>query len=479
MEYEKLLHGVEYTGKLPKGLASTVAQDSRKVTPGAVFACIKGKKTDGHDYVDAAIRAGAGLIVTERMLPNVENQVVVKDARSAYAVICQNYFDNPAKKLTLIGVSGTNGKTTVSGMLKQTLENAGVKCGLIGTNGNEIADVFIPAKFTTPEAFDMAALLDRMVKAGCTHAVMEASSQALDQGRLSGLRFALGIFTNLSQDHLDYHGTMEEYYKAKKILFTQSDTGVFSADDEAGQKLLQESVCVTNYSYSVMRQDADFTAEDIMYNAGSVDFTFCNKENKAKAHFAIPGKYSVSNALAVLGAAAILGLSDDVAIDALKKVKGVAGRSEVLHNTDFTVIRDFAHTADGLEKFCGAMKPFVSGRLVVLFGCAGDRDSKKRFDMGVAVAKWADEIFLTADNPRSEPIQSTIKDAVKAIESSKKAYRVVKDRKEAVLMALDSLHKGDMLLLCGKGHEDYQVMDGYTVYFNEKELVEEWLKWQK
>ncbi len=479
MEYQQLLHGVEYTGKLPKGQASTVAQDSRKVTYGAVFVCIKGKKTDGHDYVSTAIKAGAGLIVTERMLPGVENQVVVKDARSAYAVICQNYFDNPAKKLTLIGISGTNGKTTVSGMLKQTLENAGVKCGLIGTNGNEIADVFIPAKFTTPEAFDMAALLDRMVKAGCTHAVMEASSQALDQGRLSGLRFALGVFTNLSQDHLDYHGTMEEYYKAKKILFSQSDRGVFNTDDEAGQKLLKESVCTTNYSYSVARQNADFTAEDIAYSASGVDFEFCNKENKAKAHFAIPGKYSVSNALAVLGAAVILGLSDAVAVDALKKVKGVAGRSEVLHSTDFTVIRDFAHTADGLEKFCGAMKPYANGKLAVLFGCAGDRDPKKRFDMGAAVAKWADEIFITADNPRSEPIQSTMKDAIKAIESSKKVYYVEEDRKKAILIALDSLNKGDMLLLCGKGHEDYQAMNGYTVYFNEKELVEEWLKCQK
>ncbi len=476
MEYEKLLHGVEYTGELPKGHASTVAQDSRKVSLGAVFVCIKGKSTDGHDYVGAAIKAGAGLVVTERMMPNIENQVVVKDARSAYAAICQNYFNNPAKKLTLIGVSGTNGKTTVSGMLKQMLEKAGVKCGLIGTNGNEIADVFIPAKFTTPEAFDMAALLDRMVRAGCTHAVMEASSQALDQGRLSGLRFALGIFTNLSQDHLDYHGTMEEYYKAKRILFTQSDIGVFNTDDEAGQKLLQESACMANYSYSVVGQNADFTAEDIVYNASGVDFTFCNKESKTKAHFAIPGKYSVSNALAVLSAGVMLGISNDAAVDALRKVKGVAGRSEVIHSGEFTVIRDFAHTADGLEKFCEAMKPFASGKLAVLFGCAGDRDPKKRYDMGAAVASWADEIFLTSDNPRSEAIKNTMQDAIKAIESLKKVYHVEENRKKAVFMALDSLNKGDMLLLCGKGHEDYQAMNGYTVYFNEKELVEEWLK---
>ncbi|MGD9560640.1 MAG: UDP-N-acetylmuramoyl-L-alanyl-D-glutamate--2,6-diaminopimelate ligase, partial [Oscillospiraceae bacterium] len=411
MEYAELLRGISYAGTPPKGEAALVTQDSRKVVPGAVFVAVQGRGVDGHDFAAAAVQAGAGMVVAQRAL-GLENEVVVADTRAAYAEMCANFFGRPAEKLVLVGVTGTNGKTTVASVLKQVLEKSGMPCGLIGTVQSEIGTLEIPAKFTTPEAWDLHALLAQMLKAGCTHVVMEASSQALDQARLGGLHFALGIFTNLTQDHLDYHGDMQRYFAAKMQLFEQSDALLANLDDAFGRRMMDEAPCPVKKSFSTERNMADFTARNIDLRSEGVRFAFLGEDFLEPVRFAIPGAYSVANALAAGAAAVMLGVGGAAAAKALSDVPGVKGRCEVLHSGAFTVIRDYAHTADGLEKLLGALKPFVPKRLVVLFGCAGNRDAGKRPAMGEAVASWADAIYLTADNPRTEPVDKTMEDAM-------------------------------------------------------------------
>lgn len=472
MTFQELFNGVEYTGTLPDGQAALVTQDSRKAAPGAVFVCVKGRNTDGHSFAEKAIQAGASVVVAQR--PLGLGEVLVQDSRAVYARLCGNFFDNPAQKLVLVAVTGTNGKTTVAAELKQVLQLCERPCGLIGTIRSEIGDMEVPARFTTPEAWDLNALLARMVAAGCTHVVMEASSQALEQGRVMGFGFALAVFTNLTQDHLDYHGTMEEYYRAKKILFSQCDAMLVNGDDDYGRRLLREAGCPVKKSFSV-KAEADFAAKAIELGAAGVDFMLQADGRSVAAHFPMPGGYSASNALAVVGGAIMLGVPPAQAVAALGQTKGVTGRCEVLYNGDFTVICDFAHTADAIENLLGTLRPFAKKRMVVLYGCAGDRDAAKRPAMSRAVAKYADEIFLTSDNPRTEKEQKIFDDALPALVEEGKPYTVEPDRAKAVALALDGMQAGDMLVLCGKGHEDYQVLNGVTLYLSEHRLVADWV----
>lgn len=474
MELAKLVQGIEYSGKLPQGTATLVTQDSRKAAPGAVFVCIEGRGFDGHNFAQNALEKGAALIVSGRPL-GLQKEITVKDPRKAYARLCANFFENPAEKLILVGVTGTNGKTTVTSVLKQTLEGLGVKCGLIGTIQNEIDELVVPAKFTTPEAWDLNALFAQMVKASVTHVIMEASSQALAQGRLSGLHFALAVFTNLTQDHLDYHGTMEEYFAAKKLLFAQSGAMLVNCDDEWGRRLLAEADCPVKKSYSAQSDAADFTAKNIDLRAGGVRFGFLGDGFLCPVQFAMPGAYSAANALAAAASAVMLGFAPNDAASALAKVIGVKGRCEVIYSGGFTVIRDFAHTADGLDKLLEGLKPFVTGRLVALFGCAGQRDAGKRPAMGKAAGRWATEVIITADNPRMEDVEKTINDAVPGVRETGTPYITRTNREEAIYEALEGMKNGDMLVLCGKGHEDYQVLNGVTIYFDERALVKGWL----
>lgn len=474
MDYQTLMQGIEYSGSLPQGMATGAAQDSRKVTPGIVFVCIQGRGVDGHDYAAQALQKGAGLIVTQRPL-GLEREVVVGDTRAAYAQICQNFFGRPAEKLSLIAVTGTNGKTTVANVIKQALEEMGLSCGFIGTLGNQIGNVMIPAKYTTPEAWDMAALLSRMAAAGCTHVVMEASSQALEQGRLGALHFDLGIFTNLSRDHLDYHGDMEGYFACKKTLFAHCDRALINWDDDYGRRLLSEKLCGTTYSFSTRDNQADFTAHGIKLAANGVRFGFLQEGMLFPLKFAMPGEYSVANALCATAACVILGKNAQEATEAMGRVKGVPGRCEVLYSGQFTVLRDFAHTGDGMEKLLSSLRPFVEGRMIVLFGCAGERDASKRPAMGQAAASYGDVIYITADNPRSEPVQQTIQDALQPIVDSQKTYVTEPNRRFAINQALEKLQAGDLLVLCGKGHEDYQALDGWTEYLDESQIVGDWL----
>ncbi|MDL2253389.1 UDP-N-acetylmuramoyl-L-alanyl-D-glutamate--2,6-diaminopimelate ligase [Ruminococcaceae bacterium OttesenSCG-928-I18] len=475
MDYQNLLEGLSVEGSIPAGVATMITQDNRRIEPGGVFVCIRGRTSDGHDFARAALEAGAGLIISEHKL-GLKREVVAEDTRHAYAFLCQRFFGNPAEKLTLIAVTGTNGKTTVSSILKQVLQALGRPCGLIGSIHSEIGQMTIPAKYTTPEPWDLAALMHRMVVAGCTHVVMEASSQALDQGRLLGLRFALSIFTNLSRDHLDWHGSMDEYYAAKKSLFAQSDAMLTNMDDLYGGHLLEEAAAPQKCSYSFKSDAADFVAHSVELQAGAVRFGFLGEGMLYPLTFPMPGEYSVYNALAAGGAAIMLGLPAGDVVEALGKVKSVPGRCEVLHAGRFTVIRDFAHTGDGLEKLLGALRPFVKGRLVVLYGCAGERDASKRIEMSESAVRYGDVLFLTSDNPRGEPPDKIIREALPPLEQAGKPYNTFIDREDALRRALDTLGDGDVLTLCGKGHEDYQVLAGRTVFLDEKQFVEEWLE---
>lgn len=478
MDLAALFEGVSYTGTLPdvSDPISVVTQDSRKVRPGAVFVCAKGRQTDGHDYAQKALEMGASCIVEERPL-GLPCEVQVENGRKAYAILCQNFFGWPARRLRLIAVTGTNGKTTVTTLIQQALQQLGHRVGLIGTIHTMIDTMEVPAKYTTPEAWDMAALLSRMEAAGCDFAVMEASSQALDQMRLWGLEFEVGVFTNLTQDHLDYHGDFEHYYQAKKSLFEQTRQAVVNLDDAYGARLVKElQDRQPVMTFGVQNEDAQVRAEDIQLSAGGARFQMLCGVHKESLAFPMPGSYSVDNALAAACVLSALGTPWHEIVRVLHATRGVRGRCEVLYAGDFTVLCDFAHTGDAIEKVLSAIAPFVKGRLIALFGCAGERDAKKRPAMAHAVSRYADFAVLTSDNPRKENPFSILESVEKDLKEGGKPYLIEVERRTAVRKALSLLKKDDVLVLCGKGHEDYQVIDGVTIYLDEHRIVREWLK---
>ena len=475
MKLQNLLIGIEYTGSADMDADVTmVVTDSRRFTEGCVFVCIEGRKFDAHTFAEKALEMGAAAVVTQRRL-GLKNEITVGDTRTANALLCQNYFGNPHKKLKLIAVTGTNGKTTVSTIIKQALISLGHKTGLIGTIQCEIGDMQIPAKFTTPEPWGMCSLFSRMLSAGCTHVVMEASSQALDQGRLAGLNFLCSVFTNLTQDHLDYHGTMESYYIAKRSLFEHTGTAVINTDDEYGKRLAAE-IAIPVISVSAHYDAADYTAKSIDYTISGVRFEINGHSFLDRIKFPMPGLYSVDNAICAAAALFAVGIDRHEACRAVSNAHGVRGRCEVLHSGGFTIICDYAHTGDGLHQLLSSIKPFVKNRLVVLFGCGGDRDPTKRPIMAAAVCRYADFIVLSSDNPRTEDPLSIINEVSGFIKDSGVQYTAQPDRTYAIKWAIENLKEDDVLVLCGKGHEDYQILDGCTVYLDEHRIVNDVLR---
>ncbi len=474
MRLSELLSTIEYIGTPDlEAQVNAVMSNSKKVEPGSVFVCIRGRRFDGHDAAAEALEKGAVAVVCDHSL-GLKDEVVVGDTWEALAELCRNYFGRPEKKLTLVAVTGTNGKTTVTNVVKQALESMGIKAGLIGTIRCEIGDMIVPAKFTTPEPWDLCALFSRMVAAGCTHVVMEASSQALDQKRLAGLRFAASVFTNLTQDHLDYHGDMESYFCAKKRLFSSSECAIINIDDEYGRRLASE---IKGCMMLSSKSGADIYSKDAEFSVNGVNFTLMYKDKQCgRVHFPMPGTYSLHNALSAAAALIALGLEPEKVAKALGTTKGVLGRCEILYSGEFTVICDYAHTPDALGQLLSSLKPFVKGRLVTLFGCAGDRDPKKRPEMAEAVCRYSDLVVLSSDNPRTEDPLKIINEVVPYIAKSGAEYTAQPDRFYAIRWALQNLQKDDVLVLCGKGHEDYQVIDGFTVYLDEHRIVRDYIK---
>ncbi len=445
--------------------------DSRRVRPGDLFFCIVGLNFDGHLFAAEAVKNGAAAIVAERELDLDACQVVVQDSRVAMAELSARYYGYPAKSLAMVGVTGTNGKTTTTHMLKSICEQMGLKTGLIGTIMNMIGDVRVPTERTTPESLDLHRLLARMRDEGVKIVVMEVSSHSLVQQRVRGIQFAVGVFTNLTQDHLDYHKTFENYVAAKKILFKQCDIGVLNADD-AYVDAFREGFAGKMIAFGV-REKADVTAADIDITARGVQFDMLTPKGKLRMHLTIPGLFSVFNAMAAATAAIALGL-DLPEIKAGLEMTSVSGRLEpLLTDGRYSVFLDYAHTPDALENVLKTVSDFAQGRIVTLFGCGGDRDMAKRPIMGEIAGRYSDFLIVTTDNPRNEEPMDIIRSILGGVIKSGCDYTVIENRREAIRYALERAQDNDVIILAGKGHETYQEIKGIKFPFDEKIIVQE------
>ncbi len=470
MLLSELLKEIEYSGQPDLDTEITaVVSNSAKIIPGCLFVCIRGARFDGHTKAAEALDSGVAAVVCQQTM-GLRNEIIVKDSRYILGPLCAAFYHHPDRKMKLVAVTGTNGKTTVTGLIHGLLSASGNKAGLIGTVEVKIGDVSIPSKYTTPEPVDLYALLSRMAENGCRYAVMEASSQAIHQQRLSGLYFDVCVFTNLTQDHLDYHGTMENYYQAKKSMFFHSGHNIINIDNEYGRRLVYELDSAVTLSVDGY---ADFMAGDIKSIAYGSRFNVIHDGEKYAVSFGMPGKYSVENALCALAALDGLGFPLAAVSSMLYNLPDIRGRSEIIYSGDFTVITDFAHTDDALDNLLSSLKKTCTGRLITLFGCAGDRDAAKRPKMAEAACRYSDIIIITSDNPRTEDPKNIINDVLPYIKASGIEYYTDIDRVTAVKKALSLARRDDIVALCGKGHEIYQVLNGYTVYCDERKIVKD------
>ena len=450
-----------------------VSYDSRKTEPGHLFVAVTGYAADGHTFIPAAAEKGAAAVLCQRVPDTDIPYVQVADSRAALAVLGANWFDHPAEKMTMIGVTGTNGKTTVTYLLKTVLEKTcNARVGLIGTIQNMIGDTVLPTERTTPESFELQALFARMADAGCTHVVMEVSSHALVLHRVDCIPFRVGIFTNLTEDHLDFHKTMEAYRQAKTLLFQRCRDGVFNLDDPAAAPMMEQASC---RCFTVSEKDtgADLYAADICLAADHISLTAVTKDGRTPVRLGIPGGFSAYNTLSVLGAAILLGIRPADAADALGDAKSVKGRVEVVPTpgTDYTVLIDYAHTPDALENVLRSVRGFCKGRVIAVFGCGGDRDPMKRPIMGRIGVELSDLAVITSDNPRTEDPNQIIEDILAGVKDLNKPYAVVENRREAIRWAMDHAQKDDIIVLCGKGHETYQILGTKKTHLDEREEV--------
>ena len=472
MKLQDLLKGVAVleSTAAPDTEINEVRYDSRAVRPGDLFVAIRGYATDGHQYIGKALEQGAAAIVCEEA-PAGTPAVVVENARRALAEIAANRFGHPADSMTMLGVTGTNGKTTTTYLVKHMLEDTGRKVGLIGTNQNLIGDEVVETERTTPESYELHALFARMRDAGCTHVIMEVSSHSLVLGPAHGIHFAVGAFTNLTQDHLDFHKTMEEYRRAKALLFTISDKGVINLDDPAAGAMLADAKCPC-LTFSCEKDAADLTAKNLKLHADGVEFVAATKGDLARVKLPIPGHFSAENALTALGIVLQLGMPLADAAKSLATATGVKGRVEVVPtDTDYTVLIDYAHSPDGVENVLRAVRGFAKGRVVALFGCGGDRDRTKRPKMGKIAADLADFCIVTSDNPRTEDPKTIIDDILEGMKGTKTPMQVIVDRPEAIHWALAHAKKDDIIVLMGKGHETYQEVNHVKHHMDEREIV--------
>ena len=475
MKLSQILENVKVKNEYIDVEITDVTADSRKVEKGSLFVCIKGASFDGHSVAEKMLEKGAACVVCERDL-GLDRQVIVDDTRKAFSPICASFYANPTKQLKLIGLTGTNGKTTTTFLIKQILENTGKKVGLIGTVQNMVGNEVYPAHYTTPDPKELQSLFRKMADAGCEYCVMEVSSQALAQGRVEGIHFSVGAFTNLTQDHLDYHKTWENYFQAKKKLFYACDTAVTNIDDKYGLKIVGDCGCKV-FTYAVDNMHADFAARNVHFASNGVRYELIG-ERIGRVNCPIPGRFSVYNSLCAASVASVLGIDFDDILTAIEKSKGVKGRVEVVPTpgTDYTVIIDYAHSPDGLENIITSLKEIAKGRVVTVFGCGGDRDKTKRPKMGKIAADLSDFCVVTSDNPRSEVPGEIIKDILVGMKDSKTPYQVVENRHEAIEWAMKHAQKDDIILLAGKGHETYQILPTGTIHFDEREVVNQVLE---
>ncbi len=451
---------------------SGVCYDSRKVSAGDAFVAVTGFAADGNRFIPMALDRGAAVVVTARKPQQEISYVLVESDRLALAKMSCNFYDHPADTMTMIGITGTNGKTSSTLLLKQVLEQvAGAKVGLVGTMSNLIGSQEIPTERTTPESLELQGLFAQMRAAGCTHVVMEVSSHALSLERVGGVHFDVAAFTNLTEDHLDFHKTMDEYCAAKAELFRRCDRAVVNRDDGYAQQILQAAACPV--LTTSVAGDGDLQAVDVSLHAQGVRFTAKLGQQQARVELPIPGRFTVHNALTVLGITSQLGLPLEDCAQALGRCQGVKGRVEVVPTPGkpYSILIDYAHTPDGLENVLRSVRDFCKGRLIAVFGCGGDRDPMKRPIMGSIGVKLSDLAIITSDNPRTEEPSSILADILKGIKKEDGEYIVIEDRRKAIKYAMDIGKKDDIIVLAGKGHETYQDIGGHKYHLDEREEV--------
>ena len=448
-----------------------IAYDSRAVKPGNLFVAICGYDTDGHKYIPMALKKGAACVLCEKA-PAEGEYVLLSDTRRGLALAGANWYGNPAGEMTMIGITGTNGKTTTTYLVKHILEDClGAKVGLVGTIQNMIGDEVLHTERTTPESLELQALFRHMADAGCTHVVMEVSSHALCLHRVDGVTFDVGVFTNLTQDHLDFHKTMEEYCRAKAMLFARSKVGAVNVDDPWAKEILAHATCPV-ITYSAKGQAA-LEATDIRLEPHHVAFTAHYQGTETACTLGIPGAFSVYNALSALSAALALGIAPETAAASLATARGVKGRAEVVPTPgkDYTVLIDYSHTPDSLENILKTVREFARGRVIAVFGCGGDRDPIKRPIMGKIAADLADLVVVTSDNPRTEDPMAIIDQILVGIPKDQTPTTVIENRRQAIRWAMDNAQAGDVIVLAGKGHETYQEIGHEKFHLDEREEV--------
>lgn len=476
MKLRDILAGAEIVASTvsPETDITDVVFDSRAVTPGALFAAVPGTKEDGAKYVPMALEKGAAAVLAERPIDGAPC-IVVGSVRREMSRAAANLCGRPTERMTVIGITGTNGKTTSSYLVRHILERVrGVSVGLIGTNEIIAGGEHVEATRTTPESVDIQKIFAKMAAAGERYAVMEVSSHALALHRVADVKFRVGAFTNLTQDHLDFHGTMENYFDAKKKLFSMCGLASINLDDEYGRRLADTVKCPAVTTTAHGESGAAISAGRVNYTPDGVEFVARRGGEQAHVKLAIPGEFSVHNALTALGCAAALGISLEDAARALGEFGGVKGRAELVPTpTDYSVVIDYAHTPDGIENILRALRPTTKGRLIIVFGCGGDRDRTKRPIMGDMAERLADFCVVTSDNPRSEEPEAIIADIVAGMKQPEKRV-VIPDRREAIAWALGEAKKDDVVLLAGKGQETYQEIMGERRHLDEREVVAEY-----
>ena len=471
MKLSKLLERVETSSCFQDVDISFVTDKFSEADKGCLFVCIKGKKFDGHSVAEDVLKKGASAIVTEYDT-GLENQIIVKDTRKAFSLLCSAINDNPSDKLKIIGVTGTNGKTSVAVMLRELLEKSGHKTGLLGTVNNIIGDENLTSELTTDEPDILYENLSKMVLSDCEYCVMEVSSQALSQNRVEGINFKAGIFTNLTVDHLDYHGDMKSYRDAKKKLFDSSEISIFNSDDENAEYMM--AGVAEKATYSIKNDSADYTAKNIKLSETGISYELVGKGVIGRVKVDVPGEFTVYNSMAAAVAGLELGLKMTEISEAFSELGTIKGRMETVPTgKDFSVIIDYAHTPDGLENLLNSVRKVYQGKIITVFGCGGDRDKSKRPLMGEIAGRLSDITIVTSDNPRSEDPEAIINDILVGLENVKSRVFAITDRTEAIRKALKKAKTGDVVVLAGKGHETYQILKDGKIHYDEREIVKE------
>ena len=475
MKLSTLLQGVKTLNAFEDVEIERVTDKIKDTKENTLFVCIDGNQFDGHKMAKQALQSGAVAVISERDL-KINRQIQVQNTRKAYSQIASNFYNNPTKSLKLIGVTGTNGKTSTSFFIKNMLNGMGYKCGLIGTIVNDLGDGKLESTLTTPEPMELQKLFHNMVNNGCEYCVMEVSSQALAQKRVYGLEYEISILTNITVDHLDYHITMENYINSKLELFKNSKKAVVNIDDNNVKSALSRIECPV-VTCSTVDNKADYTAKNVICNESFVQYELVGINCIGRITVKLPGEFTVYNSLCASSALLELGFSIEDVAKSAEKIKQVKGRAErVTIPKNFTVIIDYAHTPDGLENILKCIKGFSKGKIITVFGCGGDRDKSKRAEMGRIAGELSNIAVVTSDNPRTENPLLIINDILGGMEKTKSKLAIIENRRQAIEFALSKARRGDVVLLAGKGHETYQIIGNEKIHFDEREIIKEYFK---